>query len=56
MALLRDSGCVSDPEYVGGFVSGWLADHLEALAETGNVDHGSFCLAAHVVRVAGGVE
>ncbi len=33
----------------------WLADHLDALAETGKVDHGSFRLAAAEVRAAGGV-
>ncbi len=36
--------------------SAWLADHLDALAETGEVDHGSFRLAAAEVRAAGGVE
>ncbi len=36
-------------------ISAWLADHLDALAETGKVDHGSFRLAAAEVRAAGGV-
>ncbi len=34
----------------------WLADHLDTLAETGQVDHGSFRLAAAEIRAAGGVE
>ncbi len=36
--------------------SEWLAEHLDALAETGKADHGSFRLAAAEVRAAGGVE
>ncbi len=55
LAALRD-GCVPRSERAARVVSGWLADHLDALAETGKVDHGSFRLAAAEVRAAGGVE
>ncbi len=37
-------------------VAAWLAHHLDALAETGEVDHGSFRLAAAEIRAAGGVS
>ncbi len=45
-----------DREWAAVVVSGWQADHLDALAETGEVDHGSFRLAATEIRAAGGVE
>ncbi len=48
--------CDGSPVEAARAAAGWLADHLDALAETGKVDHGSFRLAAAEVRAAGGVE
>ncbi len=45
-----------DQEIAARVASAWLADHLDALAETDKVDRGSFRLAAAEVRAAGGVE
>ncbi len=55
---LIDAGFSHPPkrDLAARVVSTWLADHLDALAETGKVDHGSFRLAAAEVRAAGGVE
>ncbi len=58
LAALNDCGFLSpqDQRDAARAVSSWLADHLDALAETGEVDHGSFGLAAAEIRAAGGVE
>ncbi len=58
LTALKDADFVVayDREHMALVVSRWLADHLDALAETGKVDHGSFRLAAAEVRAAGGVE
>ncbi len=58
VSVLRDAprDLVLDEVYVAGVVSAWLADHLDALAETDKVDRGSFRLAATEVRSAGGVQ
>ncbi len=57
LSVLEHAGCFGlTPEQASRVVSAWQADHLDALAETGKVDHGSFRLAAAEVRAAGGVE
>ncbi len=58
LAALKDAAFlnVSDQVDAARVVSRWLADHLDALAETGHVDQGSFRLAAAEVRAVGGVQ
>ncbi len=55
LAALK-AGCVPRPERAARVVSAWLADHLDALVDTGYVDRGSFRLAAAEIRAAGGAE
>ncbi len=55
LAALR-SECVPRRELAARVVSRWLADHLDALAETEKVDRGSFRLAAAEVRAVGGIQ
>ncbi len=47
---------LEEREAIIRFAATWISDHLEALAETGEVDHGSFRLAAAEARAVGGVE
>ncbi len=48
--------CDGSPVEAARAAAAWMADHLDALAEIGAVDRGSFRLAAAEVRAAGGVS